>query len=497
MAAATAEASGNERAARLTAFAVALAAFFLALRLVAASRSGLFFDEAYYWHWSTNLMGGYYDHPPGIAYFIRAGTLLFGDTALGVRFMPALSAPLITLLLWAITLRSTGSRRLAAWAAIFSSLSGAPLLSIAALPDEPMVLFWLVAVYALVSIRRGGTMTWWIVAGAMIGLAGMSKYPAAMLALGLFAWTLWEPTLRRHYRTAWPWLGALATLAVMSPVIVWNTERGWPSLLMQSMRDGLQGSGFDSLLEYLGMAVLMTSPPVFLLAVIGLLRGPHRPLLMLGILPMVLFLAAFAFTDEVTVNSIMPIAYWLAIPAALAMASAKWWSRALAGLAVVLGSVLAIACYTLFALPPGTVPDRFDLARTYRGWPEAAQAIEATRIASGAAYIVADRYYYPGYLKLTLGANAPVFHLASTQYDTDYSQWRRWDGFASAQARDAGGAAIFIGSETAANRYFNSVTPLPPAIRPTGSATPPELTLFLVSDPKPSTAPLFNGWRMP
>lgn len=497
MATATTEAPASQRAAGLTAFAVILAALFFALRLVAASRSGLFFDEAYYWHWSTNLMPGYYDHPPGIAYFIRAGTFLFGDTALGVRFMPALSAPLIAVLLWAITLRSTGSRRLAAWAATFSTLSGAALLSIAALPDEPMVLFWLVAVYALVSIHRGGTVGWWIVAGAMIGLAALSKYPAAMLALGLFAWTLWEPTMRRHYRTAWPWLGALAMLAVMAPVILWNTGRGWPSLLMQSMRDGLQGSGFDSMLSYLGMAILMTSPPVFLLAVVGLFRGPYRPLLLLGILPTVLFLAAFAFTDEVTVNSILPIAYWLTLPAAFAMAEAKWWARGLAGLAVVLGSTLVIACYTLFALPPGAVPDRFDLARTYRGWPEAAQAVEATRADSGAAYIVADRYYYPGYLKLTLGASAPVFHLASEQYDTDYSQWRRWDGFPSAQAKDVGARAVFIGSETAARRYYESVTPLPSVIRPTGSDTPPQLTLFLVADPKPFTAPLFNDWQMP
>ncbi len=90
-----------------------------------------------------------------------------------------------------------------------------------------------------------------------------------------------------------------------------------------------------------------------------------------------------------------------------------------------------------------------------------------------------------------------MFHLASRQYDTDYSQWRRWDGFPSAQAQDAGAAAVFIGSETAARRYYDSVTPLPPAIRTTGSDTPPELPLFLVSDPKPSTAPLFNGWQMP
>jgi len=493
----TADASSNDRAAGLTAFAVILAALLLALRLVAASRSGLFFDEAYYWQWSTNLMPGYFDHPPAIAYFIRLGTLLFGDTTLGIRFMPALSAPLNALALWAIALKLTGDRRLAAWAAILASVSGAALLAIAALPDEPMVLFWLWAAFALVAVYRGGSPAWWVFAGAMIGLAADAKYTAALLALGLFAWTLWEPSLRRYYRTAWPWLGLLTMLAIMSPVIAWNTARGWPSLLMQSMRDGLEVSGLESLLSYLGQTALLTSPPILLLGVIGLLRRSQRPLLLLGIVPTVLFLGVFAFSDEVTVNSILPIAYWCALPASLAMTNVAWWKRGLAILAVLLGATLATTCYVLFSLPPGAVSDRLDLARTYRGWSEAARAVEAARIDNGAAYIVADRYYYPGYLKLALGVDAPAFHLASPQYDTEYSRWRRWDGFPSARPEDAAATAIFIGSERAAQLYYGSVTPLAAVSRPNGADKPPQLNLLLVADPKPETAPLFNNWQMP
>jgi hypothetical protein len=31
-------------------------------------------DEIYYWLWSRHLAAGYYDHPPAIAFVIRAGT---------------------------------------------------------------------------------------------------------------------------------------------------------------------------------------------------------------------------------------------------------------------------------------------------------------------------------------------------------------------------------------------------------------------------------------
>jgi len=44
----------------------------VALRLVAAAWTPLTFDEAYYWMWSKHLAFGYYDHPPAVAFVIRA-----------------------------------------------------------------------------------------------------------------------------------------------------------------------------------------------------------------------------------------------------------------------------------------------------------------------------------------------------------------------------------------------------------------------------------------
>src|SRR3954469_17846557 len=62
------------------------------LRLVAAAYTPLTFDEAYYWTWSKHLAGGYYDPPPMVAVVIRLGTLIAGDTELGVRLVSILLA---------------------------------------------------------------------------------------------------------------------------------------------------------------------------------------------------------------------------------------------------------------------------------------------------------------------------------------------------------------------------------------------------------------------
>ena len=481
----------------LTAFAAALTLFLLVFRLVAASNGPLFFDEAYYWQWSTNLQAGYFDHPPVIAWFIRAGTLIFGDTPLGIRAMPSLSAALCVLAVWGIARRLTGDARVAAWTAIFANLTGIAVLSFVAWPDEPMVLAWLAAFYALVAIYRGGSPGWWIVAGAMIGLAGASKYIALFLAVGLFAWTLTEPAMRRWYLTRWPWLALVAAAVVISPVLLWNAANGWPSLVMQTMRDGLEISQAESLRTYITNTLLISSPPVVVLALVALVRGPHRRL-WLSIVPFAIFLGVFSQGDEVGLHWVGPITYFVALAAGLAMAPRlRWWSGALAGLAMVLGLGVTLAYYTVLSLPLSIAATLPDPGKPFRGWPDVARGVEALRVANGAGYIVTDRYFHPGYLKLELGVDAPVFNLNNPGYDAAYGLWRRWNGFPSATPDMMDEKAIFLGPGEVAALYYDSVTRLDPVPRPNGTASMPSVAVYLVGDPKPSTAPLFHNWRMP
>src|SRR5690606_14759303 len=71
---------------RFSAFTLSLV--FLAVHLAIAAWVPLFDDEAYYALWARDLALGYYDHPPMIAYMIRMGTSLFGETPLGIRMFP-------------------------------------------------------------------------------------------------------------------------------------------------------------------------------------------------------------------------------------------------------------------------------------------------------------------------------------------------------------------------------------------------------------------------
>src|SRR5437868_8264735 len=90
----------------------------VALRLVAAAFTPVTFDEAYYWMWSKNLAGGYYDHPPMVAYVIRAGTMIAGDTELGVRLVSILLALPMSYAIYRSAAILFGGVRVAATAAI-------------------------------------------------------------------------------------------------------------------------------------------------------------------------------------------------------------------------------------------------------------------------------------------------------------------------------------------------------------------------------------------
>ena len=84
-----------------------------AMRLVYAHALDLRTDEAYYWTWSKENVLSFLDHPPMVAWFIRFGTAVLGDTNLGVR-LGGIVAMLVTQLLLADIVRRVTSNNVRA-----------------------------------------------------------------------------------------------------------------------------------------------------------------------------------------------------------------------------------------------------------------------------------------------------------------------------------------------------------------------------------------------
>src|SRR3984957_16985790 len=168
------------------------------LRLVAAAITPLTFDEAYYWMWSKHLAGGYYDHPPMVAAVIRLGTVIAGDTELGVRLVSVLLALPMS---WAVFRAASilfGGVRVAATATILLNVTlMAAVGTVIVTPDAPLLVASSFVLFFLAKVLETGRGAWWLGAGAAVGAALLSKYPALFFGPAILIWLAGGPKLGR------------------------------------------------------------------------------------------------------------------------------------------------------------------------------------------------------------------------------------------------------------------------------------------------------------
>ena len=401
----------------MTLWAAALAVLTL-LRLVIAATTPLAPDEAYYWVWSHALAAGYPDHPPMVALWIRLGTLLAGDGALGVRLLGPLSVAIASLLLVDAADRLLPGRRAGLHAA---ALMNATLLfgigAVIMTPDTPLLFFWTCCLWALVRLLRGGKPSWWLAIGLFAGLALASKYTGVLLWFGIAVWLLVTPSMRFWLKQPMPWLGALLGATVLLPVVVWNAAHGWVSLARQGGRVGAwePANAVRFLGELIAGQLGLVTPLIFALCVAGVglagrqawrTRDPAWTLLAAMTLPAVVLFMQHALGDRVQGNW-PAIIYPAAAIAACGLRAPTWQRLYVPGVALGLAITLLVylqASVTLLPLPVRLDPIALRLA----GWDTLAAQVEVVRRQVGASFVAADQYGVAAELTRSLPVGTPV-----------------------------------------------------------------------------------------
>src|ERR1700756_2316578 len=204
----------------------------VALRLGAAAWTPLTFDEGYYWMWSKHLAGGFSDYPPGVAAVIRLGTLIAGDTTLGVRLVSILLALPMS---WAVYRSAAilfGGVRVAATATILLNVTlMAAVGTLVVTPDSPLLVASSFVLFFLAKVLETGRGAWWLAVGGAVGAALLSKYTALFFGPSILIWLISVPKLRRWLLTPWPYVGGLVSLLMFTPVILWNADHHWVSFI--------------------------------------------------------------------------------------------------------------------------------------------------------------------------------------------------------------------------------------------------------------------------
>ena len=347
--------------------AVIIGAFTL-WRLILAFAAGPGTDEAYSISVSRELALSYFDHPPLHYWIAHAEGLVLGFGRADRLAFIALFAG-TSWLMFALTRRLFGAAA-GVWACLGLSLS--PFFTLAAgswvLPDGPLDAFLTAAALALAAGWFGEgsphelPLRSWLLTGVLIGLAGLSKYHAALFCAGLALFLVTTPRWRELARPG-PWLAALVVLAVLAPVLVWNAQHHWASITFQCARGAPSHlSLVGPLIELAGQAGLLTpwvAAPLVLAGWRALRAGPadeRRWLcLMLAAPPIILF----TLTPLQGVKALphWPMSGWLMLfpllgelmaRVAATRAWPKWWAAAGAMAVVVLGAAYVADAQTGF-----------------------------------------------------------------------------------------------------------------------------------------------------
>ena len=261
---------------------VALIAAMTVMRVIYASLIDLRTDEAYYWTWSKENVLSFLDHPPMIAWFIRFGTAIFGDTNFGVRFAGVLAMLVTQLLLADIVRRMTHDVRAVVLAVLMPEAAlYYGLLMAKVSPDVALIPFAVAMLWALVRLHASGDARWWLAAGLFAGLALLSKFTAVMLVPAVLAFMLVPDWRRRWLVSPYPWLAALTAAVVSLPVLIWNAEHDWASFRFQFVRAvAIHEWSLRTVGEFIGLQLGLVGFGLLLvvLAGVGLMawRGYHR-----------------------------------------------------------------------------------------------------------------------------------------------------------------------------------------------------------------------------
>ena len=251
---------------------------------------GLGVDESYAVAVARRLSLSYFDHPPLAFWMAGAAARLFHtEGRLVVRLPFILLFAATTWLLFRFSSRLFGERA-GAYAALAFNLS--PVFAVShgswVLPDGPLLFCTLAALACLARVLFPGHDTprhptlWWLGAGAMTGLALLSKYHAAFLPLGTFLFLLTTRDRRHWLRRAAPYLGLVLAIALFLPVIMWNAEHDWVSFRFQGARAAWHGGvHVAALLLTIGGQAVYLLPWIWLPLVVGLVgglrMGPRAP----------------------------------------------------------------------------------------------------------------------------------------------------------------------------------------------------------------------------
>jgi len=402
-------------------------------------------DEAHYWEWSRRLDLSYYSKGPLIAYLIAGLTLVFGTSAFAIRLGAVGLSLLGAWALYRLGRDLFGRPEPGALAVVGLQLT--PLVwagSLITTIDPPFIVLWTLGLWTAHRVLTRGSVGSWLLLGCAIGVGSLAKYAMLFALPGLLLYLWLAPERRLSLRGARPLFGALAALATLAPMLVWNARVGWVSARHVASQG--RGSGFAplNLVEFLGSQLLVLTPIVAVLLAWGLWIGaregfarrrePYRFLLAFAV-PVLATYATVGLQGKVQAN-------WAAAAyPPLALATAGLLLERREGLddtgrrrqtrlliaASALALLMSAAGHVIDRLP---LSPRLDPATRLRGWADLGHAVGstvATMPDPGRTFLASSRYQITSELAFYVPGRPPAYNFNLGRRLNQYDFWEGAD----------------------------------------------------------------------
>jgi hypothetical protein len=223
----------------------------LLLALVQAGATELMDDEAYYHVYSEFLAWGYFDHPPMIAFLIKAGSAIFPNE-FGVRLLIVLFNTGSLFLIEELTQKKNPYL----FYAICLSIAVAQVGGFIAVPDVPLLFFVALFFYVYRNFVREMSTRNSLFLALSIALMLYTKYHGFLIVLFTL---ISNPGLFRRHQT---YLVALVSIILFLPHMYWQYLHGYPSLQFHLFERNASSYRATFTIEYILGQVVLAGPLV-------------------------------------------------------------------------------------------------------------------------------------------------------------------------------------------------------------------------------------------
>lgn len=375
------------------------------------------FDESYYGIYHLHPSMGYFDHPPMVEFTAAIGIWLTGSfSAISLRFGALLLYCLSLIVLYDIVKRlsdeNSGKISLILGHIIPYFLMG---MGAFVIPDNGYGLFMLIFIWSLLRINETGNDKFFLLSGAALGFAFLSKYHAVLLLGGLFLLLVFYKDWRKFLGSVYLYAGVVLCFVIFSPNIIWNYQHDWVSYAYQFGKStGVTNLNITTFLQGIFAQAGYLLPWIMVILIMALFKTRSNKnlnwILPFAILPIIAFTLVGA-TRQIMPHWPMPGYLAALIPASIWIAVWKPGQRK--SLIGITGGITfaAVVIITLQAIT-GFLPleKKADVTLDGQGWSEVYNEIkEQGLINSENTFVFTTKWFLSGEFEFASKGNYPVF----------------------------------------------------------------------------------------